>query len=77
MQLRNFAEENGFATIGDEACPAMLKNVKVPHARAKTKAWLEQMEQEQDNLFKMVKASFKHINDDTLLDPTRWKREDI
>ena len=76
-QLRNFADENGFATIGDEACPAMLKEVKTPYARAQTKAWLEQMEQERENLFKMIKASFKHIDDDTLLDPTRWKREDI
>jgi len=25
----------------------------------------------------MVKASFKHIDDDTLLDPTRWDRDDI
>jgi len=76
-QLRNFAEENGFATIGDEACPAMLKRVKPPYARAQTKAWLAQMEQERENLFKMIKASFKHIDDDTLLDPKRWKREDI
>jgi len=76
-QLRNFAEENTFVTIGDEACPAMLKSVKVPYARAKTKAWLESMEQERENLFKMIKASFKHIDDDTLLDPSRWKREDI
>jgi len=76
-QLRNFADENGFATIGDEACPAMLKEVKVPYARAKTKAWLESMEQDQENFFKMIRASFKHINDDTLLDPARWKREDL
>jgi len=76
-QLRNFADENGFATIGDESCPAMLKNVKVPYARAKTKAWLENMEQEQEHFFKMVKASFQHINDDTLLDPVRWNREDL
>jgi tRNA(Ile)-lysidine synthase TilS/MesJ len=77
MQLRYFTDENGFTTIGDEACPAMLKEVKVPHARARTKAWLESMETEQENFFKMIKASFKHIDDDTLLDPTRWKREDI
>jgi len=76
-QLRNFADENNFATIGDEACPAMLKNVKPPHARARTKEWLIGMEAEHENLFRMVKASFKHINDDTLLDPSRWHRDDI
>jgi tRNA(Ile)-lysidine synthetase-like protein len=76
-QLRDFATENALQTIGDEACPAMLKNVKMPYARAKTKEWLESMEQENNNLFKMIKASFKHIHDDTFLDSTRWDRDDI
>ncbi len=76
-QLRAFADDNGFETIGDEACPAMLKDVKIPHARAKTKEWLSQMEDEREDLFKMIKASFKHIDDDTLLDPDRWDRDDI
>ena len=76
-QLRNFAGENGFATIGDEACPSMRKNVKVPKTRARTKAWLAEMEEENSELFKRVKAAFKHIDDDTFLDPERWRREDI
>ncbi len=76
-QLRAFAEENGFATIGDEACPAMRKNVKVPYARAKTKQWLAEMEAADEEIFKRIKAAFKHIDDDTFLDPVRWKREDI
>ncbi len=75
-QLRAFAEENGFATIGDEACPAMRIAVKAPYARAATKEWLRQMEEEHEDLFKRIKASFKHIHDDTFLDPSRWKRED-
>ena len=72
-QLRAFAEENGFATLGDEACPAMRKNVKVPHARAKTKKWLAQLEEGDEEIFKRIKAAFKHIDDDTFLDPQRWK----
>ncbi|HIP61698.1 MAG TPA: tRNA 2-thiocytidine biosynthesis protein TtcA [Sulfurovum sp.] len=76
-QLRAFTDDNGFSTIGDEACPAMLKDVKPPVARARTKAWLESMEGSQENFFKMIRASFKHIHDDTLLDASRWKREDI
>jgi tRNA(Ile)-lysidine synthase TilS/MesJ len=76
-QLRAFADENGFTTIGDEACPAMRKNIKLPRARAQTKAWLAGMEEENTEVFKRVKAAFKHIDDDTFLDPTRWKREDI
>ena len=76
-QLRAFADENHLQTIGDESCPAMLKNVKLPHAREKTKRWLEDMERDNDNIFKMINASFKHIHDDTLLDPSRWNRDDI
>ncbi len=75
--LRAFADENGFATIGDEACPAMRVNVKAPYARANTKEWLSQMERDNDKLFTMIKASFKHIDDDTFLDPKRWNRDDI
>ncbi len=76
-QLRAFAEENGLQTIGDESCPAMMKNIKLPYARAKTKEWLEGMERENSNLFKMVEASFRHVHDDTLFDPKRWIRDDI
>jgi len=76
-QLRAFATENGLQVIGDEACPAMLKDVKMPHARAATKAWLSDMEKENKDIFKMIKASFKHIHDDTFLDPKRWDRDDI
>lgn len=76
-QLVAFAEENKLQTIGDEACPAMMKNVKMPHAREATKEWLKEMESKQKNLFKMLKASFSHIHDDTLFDPARWVRDDV
>lgn len=76
-QTRAFVEDNALVAIGDEACPAMLKNVKMPFARAKTKEWLQDMEKENKNLFKMMQASLSHIHDDTFLDPARWKRDDI
>ena len=76
-QLRAFAEDNNLQTIGDEACPAMQKDVKMPHVRANMKIWLEELEKKNRNVFKMIKASFKHIHDDTLLDPSRWNRDDI
>lgn len=76
-QTRAFVEENEFVAIGDEACPAMLKDVKAPHARAKTKEWLKDMEKDNKDLFKMFQASFANIQDDTFLDSTRWKRDDI
>lgn len=75
-QLRAFAEENGFATIGDEACPAMRVEAKAPYARAATKEWLRQMEGENPELFTRIRAAFSHIHDDTFLDPSRWKRDD-
>jgi len=76
-QLRAFARENHLQPIGDEACPAMLKAVKMPHARADMKLWLADLEKQNVKVFKMIQASFKHIHDDTFLDPTRWHREDI
>lgn len=76
-QLKAFAEDNKLLAIGDESCPAMMKNVKLPYAREKTKQWLKEMEGGHENLFKMINASFKHIHDDTFLDPDRWKRDDI
>jgi len=54
-QLRAFAQENKLEPIGDEACPAMLKDVKMPHARANMKIWLESLEKENSNIFKMIK----------------------
>jgi len=76
-QLRNFATENDFLTIGDEACPAMKIATKMPHARANTKEWLRELEGKHENLFRTLKASFKHIHEDTFLDPSRWNRDDI
>ena len=76
-QLRGFSEDNNLQVIGDEACPAMLKDVKMPHARPSTKAWLAGLEKDNKDVFKMFKASFKHIHDDTFLDPERWNRDDI
>jgi tRNA(Ile)-lysidine synthetase-like protein len=76
-QLRAFANENNLELIGDETCPAMLKDVKMPYARANMKIWLDGLERENSNIFKMIRASFKHIHDDTFLDPTRWNRDDI
>ncbi|CAA6823505.1 MAG: tRNA(Cytosine32)-2-thiocytidine synthetase [uncultured Sulfurovum sp.] len=76
-QLRAFADDNDLQPIGDEACPAMLKEVKMPHARAGMKVWLKDLEKDNSQVFKMIKASFKHIHDDTFLDPKRWDRDDL
>jgi len=64
-----FVEENGFATISDDACPAMKFPVKMPFAREKTKQWLKTMESEHDELFKMLKTAFGHLHAETFFDP--------
>ena len=76
-QLRNFAMQNNFLTIGDEACPMMKVVGKMPYNRANTKEWLRELESKHNNLFTILKASFKNIHDDTFLDPSRWNRDDI
>lgn len=61
-QLRDCAIEANMPIIGDEACPAMRFDVKMPIARAKTKAMLAQMEQENNALFVSLKKAFQNIN---------------
>jgi tRNA(Ile)-lysidine synthase TilS/MesJ len=39
-QLRAFADTNEINVIGDEACPGLRFDVKMPHARAATKELL-------------------------------------
>lgn len=67
-QNENFAKENGFDTISDDACPAMKFPVKMPYARAKTKEWLSVMESEHSELFKMIQTSFSHLHAETFFD---------
>ncbi len=73
-QTRAFAEENGIATIGDEACPAMKMKVKMPHARESTKIMLEEWEERFPELFKRFKAAFCHIQPDTFMDERYLQR---
>jgi tRNA(Ile)-lysidine synthase TilS/MesJ len=67
-QTRAFVEENGIAAIGDEACPAMMKKVKLPHARESTKAMLQKWETENPELFKQLKAAFCHLHPGSFMD---------
>ena len=72
-QLLACAEQNGFPLIGDEMCPSMRFDVKMPYARAQTKEFLNSLERDYKEVFKYIKTSFKHIHDDTFLDKTRFK----
>ncbi|MEO1954683.1 MAG: ATP-binding protein [Campylobacterales bacterium] len=71
-QLRAFVEDNGINAIGDEACPAMRFDVKMPHARAKMKDMLANMEDEFPSLFTSLNASFKNISQDSFFDKEKF-----
>ena len=73
-QTRAFVEENGISAIGDEACPAMMKKVKLPHARESTKAMLEKWEAENPELFKQLKAAFCHLHPGSFMDERYLER---
>ncbi|EQB35422.1 PP-loop family protein [Sulfurimonas hongkongensis] len=71
-QLRAFVESNNIAAIGDEACPAMRFDIKMPHARASTKEMLAKMEKEFPSLFTSMNAAFKNISADSFFDKQRF-----
>ncbi|MBT5935421.1 ATP-binding protein [Sulfurimonas sp.] len=64
-QLTAFVVDNDLVAIGDEACPAMRFDVKMPHARASTKVMLAKMEEEFPSLFTSLNAAFKNISVDS------------
>lgn len=64
-QLKAFVVENNIEAIGDESCPAMRFDVKMPHARADMKIKLAKMEQEFPQLFTSLNAAFKNISVDS------------
>ena len=70
-QLIDAAIKNSMPTIGDEACPSMRFDIKMPHTRAKTKKLLQDLESENKNLFKSLKASFTHIHESSFFDKER------
>lgn len=77
-QLRAFVVENDIEAIGDEACPAMRFDVKMPYARAKMKDMLANMEQDFPQLFTSLNAAFKNISVDSFFmqEPFEVKEEE-
>ncbi|MBC8236969.1 MAG: tRNA 2-thiocytidine biosynthesis protein TtcA [Helicobacteraceae bacterium] len=71
-QLRAFVDENELAAIGDEACPAMRFDVKMPHARADMKVKLAKMEEDFPQLFTSLNAAFKNISVDSFFDKEKF-----
>ena len=64
-QLRDNATRNELRVIGDEACPAMRFDVKMPHARAETKELLATLEKQNPKLFTSLQGAFENIHLDT------------
>jgi len=64
-QLRAFAQENCVDVVGDESCPAMRVDIKMPYARAKTKELLEKLEKENPQIFVSLKAAFQNFHSNT------------
>ena len=64
-QLAGFAKDNRLDTIGDEACPAMKVNIKMPYARANTKQLLKKLENDNPELFISLKTAFSNIQNDS------------
>ena len=75
-QLRAFVVDNNIEAIGDEACPAMRFDVKIPHARENTKQMLAKMEQDFPQLFTSLNAAFKNISVDSFFMQEPFEEEE-
>jgi len=71
-QLRAFVDDNELNAIGDEACPAMRFDVKMPHARANTKDMLANMEKDHPQLLTSLNAAFKNISYESFFDKEKF-----
>lgn len=75
-QLIDCALSNEWQTIGDESCPAMRFDIKMPWARAEMKDFLKKLEADKPELFTSMSAAFQNIHDDTFFDEKRFKLDD-
>ncbi len=71
-QLAAAAKENGMPTIGDEMCPSMRFDIKMPHARAAMKEMLGEMEQKYPDFFVSLNAAFQNISEASFFDKERF-----
>ena len=66
------ADKNEINVIGDEACPGLRFDVKMPHARATTKELLAKLEADNPQIFVSMKAAFSNFQPATF-----FKKEDL
>ena len=74
-QLRAFAETNCVDVIGDESCPAMRMDIKMPHARANTKELLAKLEEDNPQIFVSMKSAFSNFHPNTFFDNESLDKE--
>ena len=67
-QLSAFVMDNNLYAIGDELCPSIHFEEKMPYARANTKAMLAKMERDFPSLFVSLNAAFKNISEDSFFE---------
>ena len=66
--LRDNVLQNNIEVVGDEACPAMRFDIKMPHARAKTKELLANLEKDYKELFVSLKSAFENLQTNSFCD---------
>ena len=71
-QLSAFVMENSLHAIGDELCPSMHFQEKMPHARASMKVMLSKMEKDFPSLFVSMNAAFKNISVESFFDKEKF-----
>jgi tRNA(Ile)-lysidine synthase TilS/MesJ len=71
-QLSAFVLDNNLYAIGDELCPSIHFEEKMPHARASTKRMLSKMEEDFPSLFTSLNAAFKNISQESFFDKEKF-----
>jgi tRNA(Ile)-lysidine synthase TilS/MesJ len=73
-QFKAVIEKNNLTAIGDESCPAMKIEGKMPITRAKMKEFVAKMESENENIINMIKSSFCHISESSFFDSRFYEK---
>lgn len=76
-QLKDFAISNNFKTIGDEACPAMRFDIKMPYNRDRFKEIISNLEKEHKTMIASIKRAFENIHDDFFFDKSRFRLDRV
>ncbi len=64
-QLFDGALKNNFPLIGNDACPSMKFNIKMPHVRAEMKEMLADLEKKHPSMFESINRSFSNFHLDS------------